>query len=273
MRISTLAIAAFVLFIISIPIYASQTATEQEPQARQQFINLPTREGVTVPTWVISPRLVQASVVLFSGGGGRLNISKSGIEKKGNFLIRSRNLFAAHGFVVMIPDVPSDQGDLYFFRTTKEHTTDIKAMISWLRKFKPDKPVWLVGTSRGVISVAGAAARLTSEQGLSGIVLSASVTRSSNSDADSLLDVELKKINVPSLLVHHEQDECYVTPFEDIPELLNKLTQVKLKEIKSYRAGKNIGNECGSRSYHGFKGLEKMVVKDIAEWILAIKSK
>jgi len=269
MRISTLAIAAFVLFIVSVPLYAGQTATEQETQVQEQFISLPTREGVTVPTWVISPRSAQACVILFSGGGGRLNISQDGIKRKGNFLIRSHQLFAAHGFVVMIPDVPSDQGDLHGFRTTQEHATDIKAMIIWLRKTNPGKPVWLVGTSRGVISVAGAAASLGSEEdGPDGIILSASVTRPSNSGADSLQDIKLEQIVVPTLLVHHEQDECYVTLFEDIPELLSNLKRVKSKGIKSYRAGKNNGNECSAKSYHGFNGLEKEVVSDIAEWIL-----
>ncbi len=59
MRISTLAIVAFVLFIVSVPLYAGQTATEQVATkqvlgVQQQFLNLPTREGVTVSAWVIS---------------------------------------------------------------------------------------------------------------------------------------------------------------------------------------------------------------------------
>jgi len=65
MRISTLAIAAFVLFIVSVPLYAGQAVTEQVSDVQEQFVNLPTREGVTVPTWVITPRPAQASVILF----------------------------------------------------------------------------------------------------------------------------------------------------------------------------------------------------------------
>ena len=268
MRISTLAIAAFVLFIVSVPLYAGQTTTEHILDVQEQFINLPTREGVTVPTWVISPRSAHASVVLFAGGGGRLNISEDGIQKNGNFLIRSRDLFVDLGYVVLIPDVPSDQGDLHSFRTSQEHANDIKAMIAWLRQHNPNKPVWLIGTSRGVISAAGAAARLLPEQGPKGIILSASVTRPSNSGGDAISDVELKKIIVPTLLVHHEQDECYVTPFEDIPDLLTELKLVKQKEIKSYRGGENKGHECRSKSYHGFNGLEDIVVKDMTNWML-----
>ena len=270
MRISTLVIAAFVMFIVSIPIYAGQLASQQEPQVREQFINLPTREGVTVSAWVITPGSAQASVILFAGGGGRLNISHDGIEKTGNFLIRSRYLFAAHGFTVFIPDVPSDQGDLSGFRTSEEHVSDIGYMISWLSEHYPDKAVWLVGTSRGVISTANAAANLNPDATPDGIILSASVTRPSNAGADSLQDVDLKKITVPTLFVHHEQDECYVTPFADIPGLLKDFVNVKTKTVKSYRSGMNNGSDCGAQGYHGFNGIEKIVVKDMADWILAL---
>ena len=80
MRITTLAMATFVLFVVSLPLYATQ----------ERHVNLPTREGVNVPSWVISPGEVRASVILFAGGGGNLEISEDGISKKGNFLILSR---------------------------------------------------------------------------------------------------------------------------------------------------------------------------------------
>ena len=149
MRISTLAIAALVLFVVSVPLYAGQAATEQDSvkqdfAIQEQFLNLPTREGVTVPAWVISPRPAQASIVLFAGGGGKVKISEEGVGKKGNFLIRSRDSFAERGFVVLIPDVPSDQGDLRSFRIGEDHAKDVKTMIAWLRKYNPGKPVWLI---------------------------------------------------------------------------------------------------------------------------------
>ena len=49
MRISTLSIAAFVLFVVSVPLYAGQAETEQKGVVQGQFLNLSTREGVTVP--------------------------------------------------------------------------------------------------------------------------------------------------------------------------------------------------------------------------------
>jgi len=83
-----------------------------------------------------------------------------------------------------------------------------------------------------------------------------------------LQDVDLEKIKVPTLLVHHKQDECYVTPFADIAGLLGEFKMVKSKEIISYSGGKNVGHECRAKSYHGFNGLENVVVKDMSNWIL-----
>lgn len=41
MRISTLAIAAVVLFVVSVPLYAGQIATEQVLDVQEQILNLP----------------------------------------------------------------------------------------------------------------------------------------------------------------------------------------------------------------------------------------
>ncbi len=218
MRISTIAIVAFVLFVVSLPFYAHASHAAEE-----RFENLSTREGVTVPSWVISPGKVHACVILFSGGSGRLKIDEAGIGKTGNFLIRSRYHFVEQGLVTLIPDVPSDQGDLVVLCIGQDHITDVKKMIAWLRASYPDKPVWLVGTSRGTISAASVAAHVKGQEGPDGIVLSATVTRRSHSGKDSVYSTAIEKIKVPSLLVHHEKDECYVTPYEDIPELLSDL--------------------------------------------------
>ncbi|VAW90879.1 hypothetical protein MNBD_GAMMA21-613 [hydrothermal vent metagenome] len=79
MRISTIAIVAFVLFVVSLPFYAHASNAAEE-----RFENLSTREGVTVHSWVISPRKVRACVVLFSDGGGRLDIDGDNITRSMN---------------------------------------------------------------------------------------------------------------------------------------------------------------------------------------------
>ena len=251
-------IVAFALFIL----FVNSTFAAQE-----QFVNLPTRENVSVPSWVITPEKVEASVILFSGGGGDIQISEDGIGKKGNFIIRSRYHFVDNNFVVYIPDVPSDYDDLLGARIGKDHVTDVKKMIQWLREKYPDKHVWLAGTSRGTISVASVAANSDVNDGPDGIVMTATVTQETNSGKDSVYSTQVENIVVPTLLSHHKRDACYVTLFEDIDDLYDDLVRVKQKEIFAYTGGLNIGDECQGKSYHGFNGIEEEVVDDISAWI------
>jgi len=256
------AMATIALCIISMTLFA-----QGDGPFEAKFERLSTRSGVTVPIWVIFPKQVQACVVLFSGGGGRLNISAEGISKTGNFLIRSRDKFVAHNMLVLIPDVGSDQGDLWDIRIGADHLDDIKKMILWLRDRCPNKPVWLIATSRGTISAAAVAAKTSANEGPDGIVLSATVTQTSNSGSDSVYSTDIDEITVPTLLVHHQDDDCYVTPYSALAELYDGLKKVKQKRIKSFTGGKNIGHECRVKSYDGFNGIEQEVVDFVSEWI------
>jgi len=179
---------------------------------QQGYYDVSARQGVKQPLWLIEADEASHTLVLFAGGKGRLKISNEGIKKKGNFLVRSRELFAGQGFNVAIVDKPEDRSSLKGFRTTGAHVKDIAGVISFLRERHKHKPLWLVGTSRGTISAAKSAAQLHNTNGPDGIVLTASVTESSNSGADTLRDVDLSKITAPTLVVHHKHDECYITP-------------------------------------------------------------
>lgn len=229
---------------------------------------LQTRPGVDVPTWVIVPdKTIHASVILFSGGGGKLKIDEDGIGRTGNFLVRSRYRFTRQGFVTLVPDKPSDQGSLSYFRTTQAHAQDVAAMIAWLRQTHAGKPVWLIGISRGTISVANAAASLPANTGPDGIVLAASLTRQSHSGKDSLQDLDLEKIHQRVLLIHHEQDACYVTPPEDIPKLLQAFTASTDRAMKMFSGGQDNGSPCKGQGFHGFNGIEDEVINHISNWI------
>src|SRR5207244_550656 len=81
---------------------------------------------------------------------------------------------------------------------------DGRAVIAALREMAP-VPVWLVGTSMGTVSAANAAARLE-DGGPDGLVLTSTVTRGSREMIESVGDVRLQDITVPTLLVHHRDD-------------------------------------------------------------------
>jgi hypothetical protein len=87
----------------------------------------------------LPPPKPKASVVLFAGGHGGLLIAADGRFQwgAGNFLVRSRQRFVDRDLAVAIVDAPSDRQDTPFlsgFRQTREHATDIKAVIAWLRE-------------------------------------------------------------------------------------------------------------------------------------------
>ena len=250
--------------IILILVFASGTPSYA---MQRSYHEVSARQGVKQPLWLIEPDEASHTLILFTGGKGKLKINSQGIKKKGNFLVRSRELFAKHGFNVTIVDKPADQASLKGFRTTRAHVKDIAGVVSFLRGRYKHKPVWLVGTSRGTISAANAAAQLEDVNGPDGLVLTASVTEPSNSGADSLRDIDLSKITVPTLVVHHKHDECYVTPYAGAMKLTKQLTSVSVKKLISFTGGKNKGNACRGKSYHGFKGIEKDVVDEISAWI------
>src|SRR5229473_2832667 len=78
--------------------------------AAEELIRLPTRPGVTQPFWVMTPPAGPpvASVILFTGGPGLLGSERKPVLVGKNFLIRSREKFAAAGLLVASVDGPSD---------------------------------------------------------------------------------------------------------------------------------------------------------------------
>src|SRR5205085_4303523 len=179
--------------------------------------SMTSRPGVTESFILIRPsRPPIASLILFMGGRGALGLQRGGVNPRNtNFLVRSRQRFAERGFLVAVPDAPSDRTSeaLVRFRTSAEHATDVRALIAAVRA-EADAPVWLIGTSMGSVSAAAVAARL-GEGGPDGIVLTSSVTSVSREMGESLQDVPLERIRVPVLMVHHRDDACRVSRYAD----------------------------------------------------------
>lgn len=208
--------------------------------------------------------------MLFTGGHGGLQLKADGTitELQGNFLLRSREAFAAQGFAVAVIDAPSDrQSPPYLggFRQTAEHVNDVKAVIAWLRR-ELKLPVWLIGTSRGTQSVAYIATQVApADGGPDGIVLTATILDDHRTRA--VPEMALERIKVPVLVVHHLQDGCRVCLFSDMPRLTAKLKSIPRTELITFDGGINIGNPCEARAYHGFNGIEADVIARIAAWI------
>lgn len=239
---------------------ASCAAYAQAPQV----IDLPSRPGVIQRILVITPEKAQAAVVLFAGGNGNIGIRPDGrMSRSGNFLVRSRELFAGNQLLTVVIDAPSDRSAVP--RETDDHVTDVRAVIAWIRQ-QANIPVWLVGTSRGTQSAAYVATRLPrAEGGPDGIVLTATMLADRRGTA--VPEMPLDRLRIPVLVAHHRQDGCRYCLYSDMPRLMERLTTPPRRELLVFEGGNDVGDPCQARAYHGFNGIEREVVDRIAEWI------
>lgn len=144
---------------------------------------------------------------------------------KANFLVRTRDQFVAGGYVVVLPDIPSDQDRLrYSYRLSGDQVTDATAIVSHLQA-EYQLPVWLLGTSASSLGVAHAAANLSDQ--ISGIVLTANVTRVPKKYRvyeefpQGTASTKLSAITVPVVIASNREDACKLSPSED-SELIRK---------------------------------------------------
>ncbi len=245
-------------------------ATETEPgaavQPASQIFEIPTRKGVTESFELITPQTPTAVVVLFTGGDGRVYWKTTPDNKNGNFLLRSRTLFAKQGLVVASFAPPSDRKNLTGFREDLRHVQDIESVIAWLRQ-KYSLPVWLVGTSNGTLSVAFTAVHASN--GPDGIVLTSTILDSPRGwkGEASVPSLALDKISIPVFVVHHKSDGCPGCDPRYLSDLMAKLKNSTRKELWVVSGGSNVGDPCQAAAYHGYNGIEEQVVEKITEWI------
>lgn len=242
--------------------------------ADAKLVSVKTPRGATQKFIFIKPEKPVAAVILFAGGKGALQL-KSATDMgwgKGNFLVRTRDMFAADNLAVAVIDAPSDQQDGMnaIFRMSKAHADDIGAVAAWLRA-EAGVPVWLVGTSMGTFSAAGGA---ISAKDIDGLVLTSTISRSkpqwkiARSHKDGVGSMALGKVTVPTLIMSHKKDGCDITPASDAPKLKARLTAAPKAEIVILEGGSPPQSEpCEAKSQHGYLGIEKEAVQTIARFV------
>jgi dienelactone hydrolase len=251
------------------------------PQAAQakeaKLVSIATPRGAKQAFILIKPDgKPVASVILFAGGHGALGLKSASSMAwgAGNFLVRTRDRFAAHDLMVAVVDAPSDKrgGMNAVFRMRKAHAGDIGAVAAYLKK-EADIPVWLVGTSMGTFSAAGGAIRA---KGVDGLVLTSTITRSlpnwkiAKKYPDGVASMALSRVTVPTLIVSHVKDRCNLTPASDAPKLQKRLTAAKPVEVVLLEGGLPPQSApCEAKAQHGFLGIEGKAVDAIAGFVKA----
>ncbi len=243
-----------------IPLLVFSVATAAE----DKLVKIDTRPGVTVSFWLMKRPGATATVVLLPGGAGGIGI-KDGVPTSGNFLVRSRDFFAANGFNVAIVGKPTDKADLDpAFRTSARHVEDLKKVVEYLKQ-NIGRPVWLVGTSLGTISATAAAIGFGNEE-LAGIVLTSSVTSFKTRGAVPIQ--QLEQIRIPVLVMHHQKDGCHVCQPHEVSYIMSGLKNAPVKKQLMVDGGTNpTGDPCEAFHWHGYIGMEPEAVNLIADWI------
>jgi hypothetical protein len=133
---------------------------------------------------------------------------------------------------------------------------------------KWSRPIFLAGTSRGTISVSHAGATLQDRR-VAGLILTASIAvgRARRRQL-SLLDVSLERIRLPVLFVHHKEDGCWASKFDDALRVRGRVTASSRVAFVAVLGGDPPRSEpCQGLSPHGFLGKEREVVAAIADWM------
>ena len=241
-------------------------ATVAVAQAPVEVKELETRPGVQLRFLYAKAAQPLASAVLFQGGEGNIGIFDNGSTREDGFLAGGAQRFTQAGISVAIPDVPSDRRILRGFRDTAAHAQDNAAILAFLRR-EAQVPAWAVGISNGSLCAAAMATHLGAD-GPDGLVLASSVTKDGVTPkmAQVVHWVPLHSIRVPVLLVHHEKDGCYVTPYGAMANLKAAFKASPEVALLTVSGGSSEGNPCHS-SHHQFLGIEAQVTQDIAAWM------
>jgi predicted alpha/beta-hydrolase family hydrolase len=229
-----------------------------------ELITLSTRSGVTVSYWYMPRATATATLVLLTGGSGNIGM-RDGRPQSGNFLVRSRDLFAAEGFNVAIVGRPSDVADMdTAFRASAANVQDLTRVVDDLLA-RANVPLWLVGTSRGTVSATAAAIAIGPPR-LAGVVLTSSVTAFKLPGA--VPTQRLGDVRVPVLVLHHEKDACPSCAPHEVPWILSGLTQAPVKKLLWASGGEGArGDPCEAFHWHGYVGMEAQAVQWIAAWV------
>jgi len=251
MRIAAVALA----FVLALPNVA---------RACGEVITLKARDDATLRYALKAPADAKGVLILLAGGPGFVDLDAQGCAQrlKGNSLVRFQPIFQREGFATALVDAPSDhQGPdgLSDFRAKDGHAQDLGKVIADLRA-RLKLPVWVVGTSRGAISAASAASRLSGSAAPDGVILTSVVTVGNPRGrkafvAQTVYDNPLENIRMPFLIVGHESDACLRSPASGMGAVLQRIASAQ-KQLVLVRGGpgsRNSGLEaCEGRSSHGF---------------------
>lgn len=254
------------LLIIAASLYLSTTAL-----AATETRTIPTRPGVTLDILYLAPDrgTGRDALILFPGGNGAgaYKITDEGDAYGWNVLVRNAEQFVKNGMTVVAVAPPSDHpsGMSTGFRESTEHADDIAALCAWLEAQGAER-IFFVGNSRGTLSALSLAGRRQSSS-VKGVILTSTL------EYDNFMRwLPLNKVRLPVLMIHHREDACRVSSFDEAlrtREALAAGTMVDFVEING--GAEPMSPPCNDLSSHGFFGRDEAVTRVIIDWVNGYK--
>lgn len=203
--------------------------------------------GETIPYVLTTKDAMPAhAVILMPGGSGVMNPrmmnGKLVFSFGGNFLIRSRELFADGRFVAASTDATSTPARILAIARDLE------------RRFGKIA-VYVIGTSRSTEATMSLAAPLDGQ--VAGFVHTSSM--------NGIAGFDPRKFRSRHLVVYHRMDACRATK----PSASAASRSSYGTETIEMEGGLSTGDDCEARAYHGYNGIEAATVARIKAWIAA----
>lgn len=186
------------------------------------------------------------AVILMPGGSGVMNPrtenGKLVFGFGGNFLIRSRELFADDRFVAVSIDATSTPAR-------------ILAIAQDLERRFGKVAIYVIGTSRSTDATMALSAPLDGQ--VAGFVHTSSM--------NGIATFDPRKFRSRHLIVYHRMDACRVTK----PSASAASRASYGTETIEMEGGTSVGEDCEARAHHGYNGIEAATVDKIKAWILS----
>jgi hypothetical protein len=266
---SLIAVVSLVTALPSEP--HAQTSKPRAPagEASEQIVDIRLSSGELQHVLILAPPHPRAAIVMLPGGSGDVGIERDGdIRHDNNFVVRSRGLWQARGYAVLIPDT-IEHANLRGQRSAPRYAQVVTDLITYARSsLAPPAvlPVFLLGASQGSIAAMNGAAHATPGT-LAGVVLTESVSMVGGSH-ETVFDAAPDRVGVPALVVANTDDRCDVAPPSMAPRIAAAMTNSPNVEVKTISGGETkSATACGSRTPHGYYGIEDRVVDLIARWM------
>lgn len=203
--------------------------------------------GETIPYVLTTKAGTPAyAVILMPGGKGvmdpRMVDGRLVFAFGGNFLIRSRELFADGRFVAASTDATSTPAR-------------ILAISQDLQRRYGGIAIYVIGTSRSTDATMALSGPLDGQ--VAGLVHTSSM--------NSIASFDPRRFKSRHLIVYHRMDACRVTK----PSASASSRTSYGTETIEMDGGTSTGDDCEARSYHGYNGIESATVERIKAWIVS----